>query len=208
MQTKTILKIVANFKPMGPFKTLTAISAGLLASAAALGNAGQAQAKIYGFQCLKAGPASAPAYVIGLGNMPAPEGGTTSSSVKAAPLEGSNAVPIALVSADLKGYPVELRCSTIAARLTNLALATGTATPIGIINLTDNLIGGTVKSQPVIAIGKLSPSDVVATLGKGVDAKKAIGVLDARIERVAARKAIGNALKDGDIIEFIIYSGN
>jgi hypothetical protein len=48
----------------------------------------------------------------------------------------------------------------------------------------------------------------VATLGKGVDAKKAIGVLDARIERVAARKAIGNALKDGDIIEFIIYSGN
>jgi hypothetical protein len=117
-------------------------------------------------------------------------------------------VPIALVSADVKGYPVELRCSTIAARLTNLALATGTATPIGIINLTNNLIGGTVKSQPVIAIGKLSPSDVVATLGKGVDAKKAVGVLDARIERVAARKAISNALKDGDIIEFVIYSGN
>lgn len=199
---------MANLKPMGTLKTVIAISGALLASATVLGSPSQAQAKIYGFQCLKAGPANAPAYVIGLGTMPAPEGGTASSSVKAAPLEGSNAVPIALVSADLKGYPVELRCSTIAARLTNLALATGTATPIGIINLTNNLIGGTVKSQPVIAIGKLSPSDVVATLGKGVDAKKAIGVLDARIERVAARKAIGNALKDGDIIEFVIYSGN
>ena len=193
---------------MDNFKTLIAIGAGLLASTSALGSPSQAQAKIYGFQCLKAGPSSAPAYVIGLGTMPAPEGGTASSSVKAAPLEGSNAVPIALVSADIKGYPVELRCSTIAARLTNLALATGTASPIGIINLTNNLIGGTVKSQPVIAIGKLSPSDVVATLGKGVDAKKALGVLDARIERVAARKAISNALKDGDIIEFVIYSGN
>lgn len=189
-------------------KLLAGFSASILVGTVGLSSPSQAQAKIYGFQCLKAGTANAPAYVIALGNMPAPEGGTASSSVKAAPLAGSNAVPIALVTADVKGYPVELRCSTIAARLTNLALATGTASPVGIINLTDNLIGGTVKAQPVIAIGKLSPSDVVATLGKGVDAKKALGVLDARIERVAARKAISNALKDGDIIEFIIFSGN
>jgi len=78
---------MANLKPMGTLKTVIAISGALLASATVLGSPSQAQAKIYGFQCLKAGPANAPAYLIGLGTMPAPEGGTASSSGKAAPLE-------------------------------------------------------------------------------------------------------------------------
>ena len=163
----------------------------------------QAAAKIYGFQCFQAGSA----YVIALGSMPAPgDGGTVMSSPKAAPLEGSGSVPISLVTSAMKNYPVESRCSSIAARLTNLALATKTATPTGIIELTNNMVAGKLDGMPVISIKSISKSNVVATLPKTMNPETALQMLGSRIERVATRKVISNALNDGDIVEFVIYS--
>lgn len=163
----------------------------------------QAATNIFGFQCFQAGPD----YVIGLGSMAAPVGGGTAmSSTKVAPLQGSGSVPIALITPAKANYPVERRCSSIAARLTNLALATNTATPVGIIKLTNNIVAGELDGMPVLAIKSISASNVLATLPKGIDPEKALQVFGSRIQRVATRKVISNAINDGDIIKFVIIS--
>jgi hypothetical protein len=177
------------------------VTGALLASASV--KPSQAAAKIYGFQCLK----SQSSYVIGLGSMPAPGvGGTAMSPAAVAPLQGSGSIPIAVITPAKADFPVDRRCSSIAARLTNLALATNSATPAGIINLTNHLVAGSVEGSPVIAIKSLSKGNVLATLPTGVDPQQALKFFGDRIQRVAARKVISNALNDGDIIKFIIIS--
>lgn len=153
---------------------------------------------IYGFSCVQA----AGNYYIGLGNMPAPFGNVAMNPRSVQPLQGSGAVPVARLTSSIGNYAVDRRCSTIATRLTNLALATGTATPKGIFNLVNFLVPGQIGQQQVIAIDKLTFGDVLATVGNGMSAKQAITVLGQRIQRVAARQAIANSLEDGDIILF------
>lgn len=153
---------------------------------------------IFGFSCVQA----AGNYYIGLGNMPAPMGNVAMNPTTVQPLQGSGAVPVARITSSIGNYAVDRRCSTIATRLTNLALATGNATPKGIFNLVNFLVPGQIGNQQVIAIDKLTFGDVLATVGNGMSAKQAIGVLGQRIQRVAARQAIANSLQDGDIVIF------
>jgi hypothetical protein len=148
-----------------------------------------------------------PDYVIGLGSMPAPVGGNTAmSSTKVVRLQGSGAAPTALITPAKVNHPVECRCSSIEARLTNLALATNTATPDGIIKLTTNIVAGELAGMPVLSIKSISASNVSATLPKGIDPEKALQVFGSRIQRVATHKVISNAINDGDIIKFVIIS--
>jgi hypothetical protein len=118
------------------------------------------------------------------------------------PLQGSGMAPVAQIRSSIGNYAVDRRCSTIATRLTNLALATNTATPKGIFNLVNFLVPGQIGKQQVIAIDKLTAGDVIATVGNGMSAKQAIAVFGNRIQRVAARQAVANSLQDGDIVIF------
>lgn len=153
---------------------------------------------VFAFSCVSA----ANNYYIGLGNIPAPTGNVAMNPVNVQPLRGSTVVPVARITSSIGNYAVDRRCSTIATRLTNLALATGTATPQGIFNLVNFLVPGKIGNQQVIAIDKLTFGDVLATVGNGMSAKQAIGVFGQRIQRVAARQAIAGSLQDGDIIIF------
>ena len=155
-------------------------------------------AVIYGFSCLQAGGR----YFIALGTMPAPSGNVAMNPVTVQPLQGSGAVPVVRISSSIGNYAVDRRCSTIATRLTNLALATGSATPTGIFNLVNFLVPGKIGDQQVIAIDKLTVGDVLASVGNGMTAKQAIEVLGRRIRRVAAGQAVANSLQDGDIVIF------
>ncbi len=153
---------------------------------------------IFGFSCVQA----AGNYFIALGNMPAPMGHVAMNPSTVQPLLGSGLVPVARINSSIGNYAVDRRCSTIATRLTNLALATGSATPKGIFNLVNFLVPGQIGNQQVIAVEKLTYGDVLATVGKGMSAKQAIGVFGQRIQRVAARQALANSLQDGDIVIF------
>jgi hypothetical protein len=153
---------------------------------------------IFAFSCVQA----AGSYYIGLGNMPAPMGNVAMNPSSVQPLQGSGAVPVARITSSIGNYAVDRRCSTIATRLTNLALATGNATPKGIFNLVNFLVPGQIGNQQVIAIDKLTFGDVLATVGNGMSAKQALGVFGQRIQRVAARQAVANSLQDGDIVIF------
>lgn len=155
-------------------------------------------AAIYGFSCVQAGGN----YYIGLGNLPAPMGNVAMNPASVQPLQGSGVVPVARISSSIGNYAVDRRCSTIATRLTNLALATGNATPTGILNLVNFLVPGEIAGQQVIAIDKLTFGDVVASVGNGMTGQQAIEVFGRRIRRVAARQAVANALQDGDIVLF------
>lgn len=159
---------------------------------------GASPGSIFGFSCVQA----AGNFYIGLGNMTAPVGNVAMNPSTVQPLQGSGAVPVARITSSIGNYAVDRRCSTIATRLTNLALATGTATPSGIFNLVNFLVPGQVGNQQVIAIDKLTFGDVLATVGNGMSAKQAIGVFGQRIRRVAARQAVANSLQDGDIVIF------
>jgi hypothetical protein len=153
---------------------------------------------IYGFSCVQTGGN----YYIGLGNLPTPAGNVAMNSSAVLPLLGSGMVPVVRITSSIGNYAIDRRCSTIATRLTNLALATGNATPKGIFNLVNFLVPGQIGNQQVIAIDKLTAGDVLATVGNGMSASKAISVLGQRIQRVAARQAIANSLQDGDIVIF------
>lgn len=155
-------------------------------------------ASIFGFGCVQASGN----YYIGLGNMPAPMGNVAMNPSTVPSLQGSDLVPVARIASSIGNYAVDRRCSTIATRLTNLALATGNATPKGIFNLVNFLVPGQIGNQQVIAIDKLTIGDVLATVGNGMGAKQAISVFGQRIQRVAARQAIAGSLQDGDIIIF------
>ena len=153
---------------------------------------------IFGFSCVQA----AGNYYVALGNMAAPMGNVAMNPTTVQPLLGSGLVPVARIRSAIGNYAVDRRCSTIATRLTNLALATNNATPKGVFNLVNFLVPGQIGNQQVIAIDKLTFGDVLATVGNGVSAKQAITVFGQRIQRVAARQAIANSLDDGDIIIF------
>jgi hypothetical protein len=155
-------------------------------------------ATIFGFSCVKA----AGNYYIGLGSMVAPSGNVAMNLTTVQPLQGSGMAPVAQIRSSIGNYAVDRRCSTIATRLTNLALATNTATPKGIFNLVNFLVPGQIGKQQVIAIDKLTAGDVIATVGNGMSAKQAIAVFGNRIQRVAARQAVANSLQDGDIVIF------
>lgn len=152
---------------------------------------------IFGFSCVQA----AGKYFIGLGTMAAPSGAAM-NPVTVQPLQGSGLVPVARIRSSIGNYAVDRRCSTIATRLTNLALATGNATPTGVFNLVNFLVPGQIGNQQVIAIDKLTYGDVLASVGNGMTAQQAIDVFGRRIRKVAARQAIANSLEDGDIILF------
>ena len=182
---------------LGAFGVLTLASGfhGLQAQAMPMG---LTPTGIFGFSCVQAAGSN----YIGLGNMPAPMGNVAMNPNTVQPLEGSDVVPVARIASSIGNYAVDRRCSTIATRLTNLALATGNATPKGIFNLVNFLVPGQIGNQQVIAIDKLTFGDVIATVGKGMSAKQAIGVFGQRIQRVAARQAVANSLQDGDIVIF------
>lgn len=153
---------------------------------------------IFGFSCVSA----AGNFYIALGNMPAPVGNVAMNPSSVQPLQGSGLVPVARISSAIGNYAVDRRCSTIATRLTNLALATNSATPKGVFNLVNFLVPGQIGKQQVIAIDKLTFGDVLASVGNGVSAKQAIAVFGQRVQRVAAGQAIANSLQDNDIIIF------
>ena len=110
--------------------------------------------------------------------------------------------PFAVVRSKLGGANPQRRCSTIATRLTNLALATNSASPLGIINLTNYFVGGRINGTPVIAVDQLSYGDVLGTLPMAMDPKAALTIIDRRIRLISAGNAIAEAVQSGDIIVF------
>jgi hypothetical protein len=155
---------------------------------------------IYGFRCYKFNDA----YVLGLGDIDKPIGNVARRS-EAQPLEGSGSHIVAAVISSLKGYSVESRCSTIAARITNLALANNSATALGILELTSRLVPGEMEGRQVIAIDKVTPENVLATVGNGMTAQQALKTIDGRIRRVATKQVLTDSLKDADIVIFEIF---
>lgn len=178
-----------------------AATAGALSLSAFAFAAPMAEAKsqsIFAFQCLKAGKN----YVVGLGPMPRPAEGVAINPSTIAPLAGSGSYPVALVNAPQGGVSVKKRCSSIATRLTNLALATKTATPAGIVALSDYFVAGKIAKQPVIAIGQLSLGDVLGTLPSNVNPNAALNVINARIRAISVGNAVAEALKNNDLVVF------
>lgn len=154
--------------------------------------------EVFAFQCLKAGNQA----VIALGNMPKPMGGVAMNPETLNPLMGSGMFPFAIVRSKLGGVNPQRRCSTIATRLSNLALATNSATPLGIINLTNYFVGGSINGIPVIAVDQLSYGDVLGTLPMDIDPKAALNVIDRRIRLISAGNAVAEAVQSGDIVIF------
>ena len=153
---------------------------------------------IYGFSCVQA----AGKYFIGLGAIPTPSGQVAMNPSTVLPLMGSGLVPVARISSSIGNTAVDRRCSTIATRLTNLALATGNASPTGVFNLVNVLVPGKIGDQQVIAIDKLTAGDVLASVGNGMTSQQAVDVFGRRIRKVAAKQVMANSLEDGDIILF------
>ena len=154
--------------------------------------------EVFAFQCLKAGDQA----VIALGNMPKPVGGVAMNPATLEPLEGSGMFPFAFVRSKLGGVNPQRRCSTIATRLTNLALATDTARPLGIIDLTNYFVGGRINGTPVIAVDQLTYGDVLGTLPMDMDPKAALSVIDRRVRLISAGNAVAEAIQSGDIVVF------
>ena len=154
--------------------------------------------EVFAFQCLKAGDQA----VIALGNMPKPVGGVAMNPATLQPLEGSGMFPFAFVRSKVGGVNPQRRCSTIATRLTNLALATNTASPLGIIDLTNYFVGGRINGTPVIAVDQLTYGDVLGTLPMDMDPKTALSVIDRRVRLISAGNAVAEAIQSGDIVVF------
>ena len=154
--------------------------------------------EVFAFQCLKAGDQA----VIALGNMPKPVGGVAMNPATLQPLEGSGMFPFAFVRSKVGGVNPQRRCSTIATRLTNLALATDTASPLGIIDLTNYFVGGRINGTPVIAVDQLTYGDVLGTLPIDMDPKAALSVIDRRVRLISAGNAVAEAIQSGDIVVF------
>ena len=154
--------------------------------------------EVFAFQCLKAGDQA----VIALGNMPKPVGGVAMNPATLQPLEGSGMFPFAFVRSKVGGVNPQRRCSTIATRLTNLALATNTASPLGIIDLTNYFVGGRINGTPVIAVDQLTYGDVLGTLPMDMAPKAALSVIDRRVRLISAGNAVAEAIQSGDIVVF------
>lgn len=154
---------------------------------------------VYGFGCVE----DAGRYWIGLGLIPRPAFNVVVNPMAVPPLRGSGLAPVAEIAGAVGAGAVAHRCTSIATRLTNLALATGTASPLGILTLTEFLQAGLVAGQPVIAIGQLALPDVLATLPLGSDPHQALGRVTERIRRVASGPAIAEVLLREGLVEFV-----
>jgi hypothetical protein len=154
---------------------------------------------VYGFGCV----VDAGRYWIGLGLIPRPSYSVVVNPMAVPALQGSGLAPIAEISGAVGAGTVAHRCTSIATRLTNLALATGTASPLGILTLTQFLQAGVVAGQPVIAIGQLALPDVLATLPLGSDPQAALDRVTERIRRVSTGPAIAEVLLREGLVEFV-----
>jgi hypothetical protein len=154
---------------------------------------------VYGFGCVQHDGN----YLIGLGLIPRPRFDLVLNPMAVPPLEGSGLRPIAELSGPVGGVSVSHRCTAIATRLTHLALATGTASPVGILTLTQFLQAGIVAGQPVIAIGQLALPDVLATLPLGTDPHKALTRVSQRIQEVSSTPAVAEGLLREGLVEFV-----
>jgi hypothetical protein len=154
---------------------------------------------VYGFGCVE----DAGRYWIGLGLIPRPSYNVVLNPMAVPPLQGSGLAPIAELTGAVGAGTVAHRCTSIATRLTNLALATGTASPLGILTLTQFLQAGVVAGQPVIAIGQLALPDVLATLPLGSDPQAALDRVTERIQRVSTGPAIAEVLLREGLVEFV-----
>ncbi|MGC5197477.1 hypothetical protein [Aphanothece microscopica] len=168
-------------------------------SPAAPAEAATSQEAVYGFGCVQQDGN----YLVGLGLIPRPSFDLALNPMSVPPLKGSGLRPIAQLSGPVGGVSVSHRCTSIATRLTNLALATGTASPVGILTLTQFLQAGIVAGQPVIAIGQLALPDVLATLPLGTDPQQALNRVTQRIQQVAAAPAIAEVLLREGLVEFV-----
>ena len=165
---------------------------------------GKSTEVVYGFGCVQ----HQGEFIIGLGVIPRPGYGNVMNPMAVPPLKGSFLRPVAELSGPVGGVSVSHRCTSIATRLTNLALATGTASPVGILTLTDFLQAGMVAGQPVIAIGQLALPDVLATLPPGTDPQKALDRVSERIRQVAAAPAVAEVMLREGLVEFVEITPN
>ncbi|WP_172820795.1 hypothetical protein [Cyanobium sp. NIES-981] len=154
---------------------------------------------VYGFSCVVDGGR----YWIGLGLIPRPTYSVVVNPMAVPPLAGSGLAPVAELTGAVGTGTVAHRCTSIATRLTNLALATGTTSPLGILTLTQFLQAGVVAGQPVIAIGQLALPDVLATLPLGSDPHQALARVTERIRRVSTGPAIAEVLLREGLVEFV-----
>lgn len=148
---------------------------------------------IFGFGCVQAAGKD----FIGLGTIPAPSGNGVRNPSAVLPLMGSGLVPVARISSSMAIDAVDRRCTTLATRLTQLALATGNASRSGVVNLVNGLAPRKVGDQQVIAIDK---GDGLASVGNGLTSQEALNLFGRRIQKVAARQVFANSLEDGDIL--------
>lgn len=154
---------------------------------------------VYGFGCVE----SQGSYWIGLGLIPKPSFNVVKNPMAVPPLSSTRLAPVAQITGAVGAGSIAHRCTSIATRLTNLALATGTASPLGILTLTEFLQAGVVAGQPVIAIGQLALPDVLATLPQGSDPQQALDRVSERIRSVSTGPAIAEVLLREGLVEFV-----
>ncbi|QNI70400.1 hypothetical protein [Cyanobium sp. NS01] len=154
---------------------------------------------VYGFGCVEAEGS----YWIGLGLIPKPSFNVVTNPMAVPALSSTNLAPVAEITGAVGAGSIAHRCTSIATRLTNLALATGTASPLGILTLTEFLQAGMVAGQPVIAIGQLALPDVLATLPQGSDPQQALDRVSERIRAVSTGPAIAEVLLREGLVEFV-----
>ncbi len=183
----------------------------LLAGTAAVRAQGQAQAPganatpqmveaIYGFACTRTADDR---YVIALGPIARPSFAVMLNPMSVPPLQGSGLAPVAVLRGPVGGVAVAKRCTSIATRLSNLAMATDTATPLGILTLSQFLQGGVIAGQPVISIGRPALPDVLATLPLGSDPQLALQRVSERIRQIATAPAMAEVLVRQGLVEFV-----
>lgn len=188
---------------IAPACMLTVLLTAATASTVAIAPPAQA-ADVYGFGCYTAGSN----YVVGLGKLPSPQFNVAKNPSIIPPLAGSGSFPVAVITSKIGNYPIDRRCSAIATRLTNLALATNTATPTGIIQLSSYLVAGKIGKTPVIAIESLTLGDVLATLPASMDPAQALGIVKSRIQAISAGQVISDAITEGEVVEFVVIEQN
>lgn len=183
----------------------------LLAGTATVRAQGQAQAPganatpqmveaIYGFACTRTADGR---YVIALGPIARPSFAVMLNPMSVPPLQGSGLAPVAVLRGPVGGVAVAKRCTSIATRLSNLAMATDTATPLGILTLSQFLQGGVIAGQPVISIGRPALPDVLATLPLGSDPQLALQRVSERIRQIATAPAMAEVLVRQGLVEFV-----
>jgi hypothetical protein len=155
---------------------------------------------IYGFACTRTADNQ---YVIALGPIARPSFAVMLNPMSVPPLQGSGLAPVAQLRGPVGGVAVAKRCTSIATRLSNLAMATDTATPLGILTLSQFLRAGVIAGQPVISIGQLALPDVLATLPLVSDPQQDLQRISERIRQVATAPALAEVLVRQGLVEFV-----